>query len=138
MPRFYDPTTGTEALEGIHDTTNATAQDAMPEAAREWFERPAADGKQWVNDPTNTYPVEVDIPPPTNDELKAIQRQWVQSELLATDPALLPDSPYTDDEQTQLKAYRTALRNPARESANGFPDESWRPTWPEGVKRVGV
>ena len=135
--RYYDPTTQTEALEGIHDTDTATAKSTMPAASQDWFEREPAAGKQWANDPTDTYPIETDIPPPRPADLSAIERQWARAELLATDPALLPDSPYTADEQTQLKAYRTALRNPAREAATGFPADTWRPTFPADIKRPG-
>lgn len=137
MPRYYDPATGTEALEGIHDTENATSMDDMPEASKAWFTRPAAEGKQWQNDPTGKFPIEVDIPPPSQDDLKAAERQWARSELLATDPAILDDSPYTDDEKTKLRTYRTALRNPAREATAGYPAQSWRPTFPADVKRPG-
>ena len=137
MPRFYDPKTGTEALEGIHDTTGATPDTEMPSSSRAWFERPAADGMQWQTDPTGKYPVEVPIPPPTTDELKAIERAWVQTELAATDPAMLPDSPYSEEHRQALQDYRAALRNPTREATSAYPDQSWRPAFPAGVKRPG-
>ena len=138
MPRYYDPTTGTEALEGIHDTTNATAEQDMPTEAREWFTRPARDGYRWQIDTTGKFPVEVAIPPPTIAELKTAERAWAQSELLATDPAMLPDSPYTDGEKTQIQVYRDALRNPAREATRSYPDPVfWRPEFPSGIKRPG-
>ena len=137
MTRFYDPKTGTEALEGIHDTENATSSDDMPEAARAWFERPAAEGMKWQTDPTGKFPIEVPIPPPTTDEQKAIERIWAKGELLRTDIAMLPDSPYTAAQKTKVETYRAALRNPAREATEGFPATSWRPEWPTGVKQPG-
>lgn len=135
--RYYDPKTQTEALEGIHDTDTATAKSTMPAASQDWFERAPAAGKHWQNDPTNTYPIETDIPPPSDADQRAEQRQWAQSELSRTDPALLPDSPYTDPEKDLVKAYRTALRNPAREQTAGYPAASWRPVFPASVKQPG-
>ena len=87
-------------------------------------------GLQWQTDPTGTYPVEVAIPPPTSDERKAVERAWVQAELAATDAAMLPDSPYTDEEKTQIEDYRQTIRNPAREDTATYPAESWRPNIP--------
>ena len=139
MARYYDPTTRTEALEGIHDISQATSEDDMPEASRAWFtDDPIPEGKQWVNDPTGKFPILADRPPPDQNTLKAIERQWAQSELLATDPALLPDAPYTDDEKTKIRAYRAALRNPDREKNSGYPAQSWRPVFPADVKRPGA
>ena len=137
MPRFYDPKTGTEALEGIHDTEGATPDTEMPAASRAWFERPAREGMQWQNDPTGKFPIEVPIPPPTTDQLKAVERQWAYAELVNTDPIMLPDSPYTAAERTQVETYRAALRNPAREATSDYPADTWRPAWPEGVDRIG-
>ena len=138
MPRFYNPDTKTEALEGIHDIENCTLESDMPEESREWFTRAARDGYQWQNDATGTYPVEVRIPEPTREELSAKERKWVWEQLKATDPTLLSDSPYSDSDKQKIKRYRKKLRNPQREKANGFPQESWRPVWPDGVKRPGV
>ena len=137
MTRFYDPATGTEALEGIHDTEGATRSDDMPEASREWFDRPAREGFTWKTDPTGKFPIETPTPPPTTNELSAQERAWARSELTSTDAAMLSDSPYTDAERAKIKAYRTALRNPAREAATGYPAQTWRPTFPAGVKRPG-
>ena len=137
MPRFYDPKTGTEALEGIHDTEGATPDTDMPAESREWFTRPAKDGHQWETDPTGKFPVEVPIPPPTSEELKAVERAWAQAELLATDTALVRDSRYSEEDQAKIETYRAALRNPTREATENYPDESWRPVWPDGVKRPG-
>ena len=137
MPRFYDPATGTEALEGIHNTDNATSSDDMPEASRAWFTREAREGHRWETDPTGKFPIEVPIPPPTNAELSASERAYARQELAATDAAMLPDSPYTEPQRAEIQAYRTALRNPAREATTNYPAESWRPTFPAGVKRPG-
>ena len=137
MPRFYDPKTGTEALEGIHDLEGTTKDSDMPEESRLWFERPAREGHRWENDPTGKYPVEVPIPPPTSDELAATERAWAQQELAATDAAMLPDSPYSDEHRQSIQNYRQALRNPNRTDTAGFPEQSWRPTWPDNVKRPG-
>lgn len=136
--RYYDPTTGTEALDGIHDISQCTALEAMPEASRDWFtSEPIPEGKQWQTDPTGKFPILADIPPPIEADQKATQRQWARAELAATDSAMLPDSPYTDDEKAKLTTYRAALRNPAREAGTGFPADSWRPVFPEGIKRPG-
>ena len=138
MPRFYDPKTGTEALEGINDLKGCTSSDDMPESSRAWFDRPARDGKQWKTDPTGKFPVEVDIPPPTTDQLKETERAWSAQELAATDPVMLSDSPYSDEQRDAVRTYRSALRNPAREANSAYPDPLfWRPEWPKGVKRPG-
>ena len=137
MPRFYDPATGTEALEGIHNTDSATSSDDMPEPSRQWFEREAASGMRWVTDPTGKFPIEEPIPAPTSQELTAAERAWASSELTRTDPVMLSDSPYTAPERTLVQTYRAALRNPAREATTGFPAESWRPTFPANVKQPG-
>ena len=135
MTRFYDPITRTEAFEGIHNLDNAISSDDMPEEYLAYFNNKHVLGKVWVNDSTGRYPIEIDIAAPTLEENKEIQRSWATSELFATDRTLLPDSPYTDQEQTQIKIYRAALRNPAREQTAGYPEPSWRPVWPAGIKR---
>ena len=68
MTRYYDPATGTEALEGIHDLNGCTKDEDMPQESRDWFTRPEKDGMKWENDPTGKFPVEVAIPPPTSKE----------------------------------------------------------------------
>ena len=134
MPRYYNPATGTEALEGIHDTNNATSETDMTEESREWFKRPARNGMRWKTDPTGKFPVEIPIPPPTTEELKARERAWSAAELAATDLAMLPDSPYSASERESIQTYRASLRNPAREATEAYPDPSWRPVFPAGVK----
>ena len=134
MMRYYDPKTGTES---INET--GTPIENMPEASRKWFEPDSTpDGMEWVNDPTGRFPVLQEVPLPTNDELKIIERQWAQSELNATDSAVLPDSPYTNEQKTLIKTYRAALRNPARELTENYPAETWRPVFPVGIKRPGA
>ena len=125
MSRYYDPNTGTESLD-----ETGTSIDDMPPASRKWFEADSTPaGKQWETDPTGTFPVLVDIPPPSPADLTAADRSWAESELRRTDFILLPDSPYSDEHQTLVKAYRNALRTPQR---TGSP---WvRPEWPAGVK----
>ena len=137
MPRYYDPATGTEALEGLHDTQEATKETDMPQESRAWFTRPAAEGKQWQTDPTGKFPIEVETPPPTREALRIQERAWAQTALKATDAAMLSDSPYTDEEKKKIQTYRKALRNPDREAATGYPADAWRPTWPASIKRPG-
>ena len=71
---------------------------------------------------------------PSQAEQEARERSWVQNQLKRTDFIILPDSPYTDDEIQKVKTYRAALRNPTRTTTDAFPDVSWRPVWPQGVK----
>ena len=131
MPRFYDPKTGTEALEGIHDMDGATADDDMPAESRKWFDDdPVPEGKVWAVDPTGKFPILVDIPAPTADEIAQDDRAWAQSELLLTDRVLVSDSPYSKADQDKVTAYRHKLRNPQRAA------KDWqRPEWPKDVKR---
>ena len=126
MSRYYDPTTQTESL----DETGTSIED-MPPASRAWFDSdPAPAGKRWANDPTNKFPVLVDIPPPTAEENAADDRAWAARELAVTDKILFSDSPYSEGHQTLVRTYRNALRTPQRTA------ENWtRPTWPDGVKR---
>ena len=139
MARYYDPETGSEPLEGRDDIKGATKESDMPKAAQEWFTRPVAEGKQWQTDPTGKFPVEVDKTPTplTAAERKKQERAWAQTELKATDAAMLTDSPYTDEEKKKIQAYRKALRNPDREAATGYPTTPWRPRWPATIKRPG-
>ena len=136
--RYYDPETGSEALEGIHDISRATAFEDMPATSQAWFSPdPIPEGKQWVTDATGKYPVLEDIPPPTSKEKRETERNWSKSELALTDVIMLSDSPYTEEQREQVKIYRAATRNPFREATVGYPDQSWRPEWPSDVKRPG-
>ena len=63
------------------------------------------------------------------------ERSWAMSELALTDRCLTPDFPITDSCRQQITEYRRLLRNPARSDHPDYPNPSWRPTWPEGVKR---
>ena len=135
--RYYDPITHSEPVAGINDLTGATAETAMPEASRAFFQREAKAGFMWAKDPSNPWPIEIPIPAASPAELRAIERAWAGRELFLTDPVLIADSPYTEQEQTQIRVYRTALRNPAREATTRYPDPSWRPVFPAGVKRPG-
>ena len=74
---------------------------------------------------------------PSQTEQEATERDWAQNQLRRTDFIILSDSPYTDNERQKVRTYRAALRNPTRTSTNAFPDTSWRPVWPEGVKLPG-
>ena len=135
MSRFYDPKTGTEALDGIHELSGTTSIEDMPEPSRQWFsEEPIPDGMKWENDPTGKYPVLVPIPPPTDEQKAAAARNWARSQLRATDFIILPDSPYTDAEREQVRLYREALRNPTRDVQRATFDDNWRPPWPKNVK----
>ena len=71
---------------------------------------------------------------PSQAEQEATERAWSQNQLRRTDFIMLPDSLYTDEERQKVKTYREALRNPTRTTTGAFPDVSWRPVWPEGVK----
>ncbi len=74
-------------------------------------------------------------PPPTTEQRREQERGWASSELSLTDRTLLPDSRYSAEDQTKITTYRHALRNPQRDATANYPEQSWRPTWPEGVKR---
>jgi len=89
------------------------------------------DGKKLGS--VNNQPTWVDDVP-DRSVLEAGERSWAQSQLRRTDFIILPDSAYTDDERDKVKTYRAALRNPTRSKTGAFPDVSWRPVWPQGVK----
>ena len=40
-----------------------------------------------------------------------------------------------EDTNEKIIAYREKLRRPKRESHPDFPEQRWRPEWPEDVKR---
>ena len=73
--------------------------------------------------------------PITDDEKARHEREWAMSELALTDRCLTPDFPITDTCRQQITEYRRLLRNPARSEHPDYPDPSWRPIWPKGVKR---
>ena len=70
---------------------------------------------------------------PTNQEQEKSERIWARQELRRTDFIILPDSRYSEADQTAVKAYRALLRNPTRMNSPGFPAQSWRPSFPAGV-----
>ncbi|WP_299733829.1 hypothetical protein [uncultured Endozoicomonas sp.] len=82
---------------------------------------------QWIHDAEAEHTFKVEI-----------ERQWAMSELARSDRALTPDFPVTDEGRIKIMEYREKLRNPARSLSANFPDPSWRPQWPEGVKRPAV
>ena len=134
MTRYYHPETMSEVTENFDSVTNKTSIDDMPAASKEWFTREVTPGKEWVNDPTGRFPIEQDIPPPTQSEQEATERAWAQNQLRRTDFIILPDSPYTEPHRQLVKTYRAALRNPTRTTHATFPAQTWRPTFPAGVK----
>ena len=67
-----------------------------------------------------------------------LEKAWAMRELSITDRAMVPDFPETPENIEKIKEYRGKLRNPARTLSTGFPDKSWRPEWPAGVKRPAV
>lgn len=92
-------------------------------------ERP--EGDNWIADSDGNWVESV----ATEDDLARCERQWAMSELALTDRCLTPDFPITNEQQTQVTQYRQSLRNPERENHPDYPEQSWRPHWPEGVKR---
>ena len=71
---------------------------------------------------------------PTQSEQESTERSWARSELSRTDFILLSDSSYTEPQKKLVRAYRAALKNPARTTHPDFPAQAWRPTFPKGVK----
>ncbi|MTI12627.1 hypothetical protein [Sansalvadorimonas verongulae] len=72
------------------------------------------------------------------DDLKKLEDNWASQQLSKTDRCLTPDYPTgtrTREEHTAIiLEYRAKLRNPSRSNHPDYPNESWRPEWPEGVK----
>lgn len=70
------------------------------------------------------------------------ERQWTMSELALSDCCKTDDYPLNGLTREELidriDSYRSALRNPARSSHPDYPRQSWRPQWPEGVKRPAI
>ena len=132
MTRFYDPTTGTEALEGVHDVSNATAMEDMPEASREWFERPAADGKQWVTDPVWTVPGGTGYSSTDRPAAKGQRNAHghAQSWLRTDHVAVLQDSKYyrgRSEQATTCLPSRTQESTKREAATRGYPSQTWRP-----------
>lgn len=75
--RYYDPETNTEAFPELHkNASKLTPFDGIPSASQEWFSRAARDGYEWkcLN---GVYPEEIEIPPPSEEEILNQQyQQW--------------------------------------------------------------
>ena len=78
---------------------------------------------------------------PTPEELATIERQWRNSEIGVTDRCFAPDwgpDKWTDADRTvalqKVMTYRSELKTRPNEHP-AFPDQSWRPIWPDGVPR---
>ncbi|MET4696084.1 hypothetical protein [Endozoicomonas lisbonensis] len=69
------------------------------------------------------------------EHLYAVERAWAMQELVISRDCLLIDFPISKEGQAAILDYRAKLRNPQREEHPKYPDKSWRPQWPEGVKR---
>ena len=63
------------------------------------------------------------------------EKRWVKSELALSDRCLTLDFPITESGREKVLNYRALLRNPHRGKHPSYPAKSWRPEWPEGVKR---
>lgn len=75
-------------------------------------------------------------------EQKQLEDFWAGQELAASDRCLTGDYPLQELTREELHAriqeYRNKLRNPNRSNHPDYPNPSWRPQWPEGVKRPFV
>ncbi|MFJ5239551.1 phage tail assembly chaperone [Pseudomonas neuropathica] len=83
------------------------------------------------------YPVLADPPPPSDEELTAVERAWRDGQLAATDGVVSrhrdeleegPETTLTPTQYTELQAYRRALRN--WPEAGKFPLNEHRPAAP--------
>lgn len=99
-------------------------------------ERP--ENGEWIAQPDGTWTEKTITPEQQADT----ERQWAMSELARTDRCKTDDYPLNGLTREELLAkindYREKLRNPQRSNHPAFPDQSWRPQWPEGVKRPAV
>ncbi|WP_422134958.1 hypothetical protein [Endozoicomonas sp. ALD040] len=62
MERYYNFKTETECLDGIHDIESTTKKSDMPPESKEWFDRLARPGYEWVCN-NGLWPEEVPIDP---------------------------------------------------------------------------
>ncbi len=70
------------------------------------------------------------------------ERQWAMSELALSDRCKADDYPLNgltrEELSERINDYRSALRNPRRSGHPDHPRQSWRPRWPDGVKRPAI
>ena len=136
---FHFPTCSSGSIY-LHPDNELTHIDDMPDAAREFFYRPARAGYEWIC-LNGKWPEEVAVSLPSTDELSKSERHWRNAEIGVTDRCFAPDwGPVgwsTDDRQAalnKLMTYRAHLKAGPNEHP-AFPDQSWRPIWPDGVPR---
>ena len=124
---FYDPS--------IHTTMPDDAVE-MPEGLHADLLAGQSEGKviAWGDD---GYPVLVDPPPPSLEVCAAIEREWRDGQLAATDGVVSrhrdeleegQETTLTPTQYTELQAYRRALRN--WPEAGEFPLIEHRPPAP--------
>ena len=86
--------------------------------------------------------IEPEPEPLTEAEKIEAERRWAMSELARSDRCKTDDYPLNgltrEELLTKVDEYREKLRNPQRSNHAAFPDISWRPEWPERVKRPAV
>lgn len=136
MKRFYSPQMGTTYLDTVHFEMPADVLEITEEVYDSVFANPAP-GKVRAND-ANGYPILIERPPLTDEELASIERAWRDAELFATDPLVARHRDQVEEEgpttltaaqYKELQVYRKHLRE--WPESNEFPDSAGRPVAPE-------
>lgn len=145
MSKFYSRIDNTRG--GFFDTADhgeiGSPSCTIPPGAKEVTEEQHAElvaaqsnGKLIVPDPDG-YPIAIEPPPPSDDELATVERVWRDQRLSETDGVVTRhrdeleegrETTLTPTQYTELQAYRRALRN--WPEAGEFPLIAHRPTVP--------
>lgn len=130
---FYDPSIHTTMPSDVVEITSAYHAELLDGQAKGQI-------ISWNDD---GYPVLIDPPPPTPEELAAIERAWRNVQLVATDGVVArhrdeieEGSPttLTAAQYTELQTYRRELRNwPV---AGEFPLSDHRPKAPDWLSAL--
>ncbi|MFJ7111310.1 phage tail assembly chaperone [Pseudomonas sp. NPDC098740] len=145
MSKYYyrvDETRGGFLDSAVHGEIGSP-DCTIPPGAKEITEEQHAElvaaqsnGKLIVPDPDG-YPLAIDPPPPSDDELAAVERVWRDQRLSETDGVVTRhrdeveeglETTLTPTQYTELQAYRRALRN--WPEAGEFPLIEHRPPTP--------
>ncbi|CAD0266331.1 phage tail protein [Pseudomonas veronii] len=136
MKRFYSKTTEVTYLEGLHPEMPADSVEISDEVFMRVIANP--DPSKVRSHDNKGFPVLIDRPAPTMEELAEPERRWRDAELSMTDRLVarhrdeVDDNSATtlaEDQYKGLQAYRSALRD--WPEAKAFPDSAKRPGAPD-------
>ncbi|WP_067522446.1 hypothetical protein [Endozoicomonas ascidiicola] len=146
MVDFYNPKTNSRPSwnkeKQSFNLSDCVHKDDMPADSKEWFDRIARSGYEWVC-LNGKWPEEVPVQPPSHEKLSETERQWRNHEIGLTDRVFVADyGPVgwtTEDRQTAhdtIMEYRKDLKQWPDHPE--FPNKEHRPVWPESVPRPAV